>query len=82
MASANEVGDGLHSPHYHWPHEGMLDSYDHGSIRRGHQVCCSMHWRMHPTCKHQMGNELRQHGGGACNGHLKEDIPTVAMPAC
>lgn len=38
MASANEVADGLHSPHFHWPHAGMLDSYDHGSIRRGHQV--------------------------------------------
>lgn len=38
VASANEVGDGLHSPHYPWPHEGVLDSFDHSSIRRGHQV--------------------------------------------
>lgn len=39
VASANEVADGLHAPHYPWPHEGVLDSYDHASIRRGHQVC-------------------------------------------
>ncbi|GFH19176.1 cytochrome c domain-containing protein, partial [Haematococcus lacustris] len=54
-ASANEVGDGLHSPSYPWPHAGPLDSFDHASIRRGHQVyqqvcaaCHSMqylHWR-------------------------------------
>jgi len=54
-ASANEVSDGLHAPHHPWNHEGPLDSYDHGSIRRGHQVyqqvcaaCHSMqyvHWR-------------------------------------
>jgi ubiquinol-cytochrome c reductase cytochrome c1 subunit len=37
-ASANEVSDGLHSPHYPWPHEGPFDAYDHASIRRGHQV--------------------------------------------
>lgn len=55
VASANEVGDGMHSPHYPWSHEGIFDSYDHASIRRGHQVyqqvcaaCHSMqyvHWR-------------------------------------
>ena len=38
LASANEVSDGLHSPSYPWPHEGIFDSYDHASIRRGHQV--------------------------------------------
>jgi hypothetical protein len=38
VASANEVSDGLHSPHYPWPHDGVLDSYDHASIRRGHKV--------------------------------------------
>lgn len=37
-SSADEVGDGLHAAHYPWPHEGPLDAYDHGSIRRGHQV--------------------------------------------
>ncbi|KXZ44456.1 hypothetical protein GPECTOR_67g296 [Gonium pectorale] len=55
VASAGEVADGLHAPHYPWPHEGVLDSYDHASIRRGHKVyqevcaaCHSMqylHWR-------------------------------------
>eukprot|EP00955_Chlamydomonas_euryale_P110898 366028-Chlamydomonas_euryale.AAC.15 len=38
IASANEVGDGMHSPEYPWPHNGIFDSYDHASIRRGHQV--------------------------------------------
>lgn len=37
-SSADEVGDGLHAPHYPWPHKGIFDSYDHASIRRGHQV--------------------------------------------
>ncbi|GLC36765.1 hypothetical protein PLESTB_000785400 [Pleodorina starrii] len=55
VATASEVADGLHAPHYHWPHEGVLDSYDHASIRRGHkvyqQVCAAchsmqyLHWR-------------------------------------
>lgn len=55
VASANEVSDGLHAPSYPWPHDGIFDSYDHASIRRGHQVyvqvcaaCHSMkylHWR-------------------------------------
>jgi len=55
VASAGEVEDGLHPPSYPWPHKGVLDSYDHSSIRRGHQVyqqvcaaCHSMrfvHWR-------------------------------------
>ena len=38
---------GLHSTQYPWPHEGMFDSYDHASIRRGHQVyqqvCAACH---------------------------------------
>jgi ubiquinol-cytochrome c reductase cytochrome c1 subunit len=38
VASANEVSDGLHAVSYPWPHEGIFDSYDHASIRRGHQV--------------------------------------------
>ncbi len=38
VASANEVADGMHSPSYPWPHEGPFDSFDHASIRRGHQV--------------------------------------------
>ncbi|KAG2423581.1 hypothetical protein HXX76_015220 [Chlamydomonas incerta] len=55
VATANEAADGLHAPHYPWDHEGVLDSYDHASIRRGHKVyqavcaaCHSMqyvHWR-------------------------------------
>ncbi|KAI5401754.1 hypothetical protein KIW84_066283 [Lathyrus oleraceus] len=39
--------NGLASPHYPWPHEGIPSSYDHASIRRGHQVhtqvCASCH---------------------------------------
>eukprot|EP00198_Chlamydomonas_reinhardtii_P001429 XP_001690765.1 ubiquinol:cytochrome c oxidoreductase cytochrome c1 [Chlamydomonas reinhardtii] len=38
VASANEAADGLHAPHYPWGHEGVLDSYDHAAIRRGHKV--------------------------------------------
>ncbi len=38
VASAGEVADGLHAASYPWPHEGIFDSYDHASIRRGHQV--------------------------------------------
>ncbi|KAH7533750.1 hypothetical protein FEM48_Zijuj04G0164800 [Ziziphus jujuba var. spinosa] len=47
VASADEAEHGLESPIYPWPHKGILSSYDHASIRRGHQVytqvCASCH---------------------------------------
>lgn len=47
VAYADEAEHGLHSAQYPWPHEGMFDSYDHQSIRRGHQVyqqvCAACH---------------------------------------
>lgn len=37
--SANSAADnGLHSPHYPWPQDGVLSTYDHQSLRRGYQV--------------------------------------------
>ncbi|KAL4245247.1 Cytochrome c1 [Abortiporus biennis] len=39
--------EGLHPPHYPWSHGGLLDSFDHSSIRRGYQVyrevCAACH---------------------------------------
>ncbi|THG04624.1 hypothetical protein TEA_022040 [Camellia sinensis var. sinensis] len=47
IASADEAEHGLPCPNYPWPHSGILSSYDHASIRRGHQVyqqvCASCH---------------------------------------
>ncbi|XP_064971620.1 cytochrome c1 2, heme protein, mitochondrial-like [Musa acuminata AAA Group] len=47
IASADEAEHGLPAPSYPWPHKGILSSYDHASIRRGHQVyqqvCASCH---------------------------------------
>ncbi|XP_022929464.1 cytochrome c1-2, heme protein, mitochondrial [Cucurbita pepo subsp. pepo] len=47
IASADEAEHGLECPNYPWPHQGILSSYDHASIRRGHQVyqqvCASCH---------------------------------------
>ncbi|CAO2196317.1 unnamed protein product, partial [Urochloa humidicola] len=47
IASADEAEQGLEAPSYPWPHAGILSSYDHASIRRGHQVyqqvCASCH---------------------------------------
>ncbi|XP_057992096.1 cytochrome c1-2, heme protein, mitochondrial isoform X1 [Hevea brasiliensis] len=47
VASADEAEHGLECPSYPWPHKGILSSYDHASIRRGHQVyqqvCASCH---------------------------------------
>ncbi|EEH51687.1 uncharacterized protein MICPUCDRAFT_49131 [Micromonas pusilla CCMP1545] len=47
VAMTDEAEHGLHSPQMPWPHEGMFDSYDHASIRRGHQVyqqvCAACH---------------------------------------
>ncbi|OAY67319.1 Cytochrome c1-1, heme protein, mitochondrial [Ananas comosus] len=47
VASADEAEHGLECPSYPWPHKGILSSYDHSSIRRGHQVyqqvCASCH---------------------------------------
>jgi ubiquinol-cytochrome c reductase cytochrome c1 subunit len=46
-SASDEAEHGLDSPNYPWPHEGILSSYDHASIRRGHQVytqvCASCH---------------------------------------
>ena len=37
--SANSPAEnGLHSPVYPWPQSGMLQTYDHQSLRRGYQV--------------------------------------------
>jgi len=46
--SANSPGEeGLHPPQYPWSHKGLLDSFDHASIRRGYQVykevCAACH---------------------------------------
>jgi cytochrome c1 len=38
FASGSEAEDGLHAPHFHWSHDGMLGAFDHWAIRRGHQV--------------------------------------------
>lgn len=47
FASGSEADDGLHAPHFHWSHTGMLGAFDHMSIRRGHQVyqqvCAACH---------------------------------------
>eukprot|EP00850_Spirogloea_muscicola_P009776 SM000055S18310 [mRNA] locus=s55:629258:631396:- [translate_table: standard] len=47
VAYADEAEHGLHPPHYPWPHQGILSSFDHASIRRGHQVytqvCAACH---------------------------------------
>ncbi|WMV35125.1 hypothetical protein MTR67_028510 [Solanum verrucosum] len=47
IAYSDEAEHGLECPSYPWPHEGILSSYDHASIRRGHQVyqqvCASCH---------------------------------------
>ncbi|CAN1817631.1 Cytochrome c1 1, heme protein, mitochondrial [Linum perenne] len=46
-SASDEAEHGLASPNYPWPHSGILSSYDHASIRRGHQVytqvCASCH---------------------------------------
>lgn len=47
VAHADEAEHGLAAPEYSWPHNGILSSYDHSSIRRGHQVfqqvCAACH---------------------------------------
>ncbi|KAK2974359.1 hypothetical protein RJ640_021215 [Escallonia rubra] len=47
VAYSDEAEHGLECPSYPWPHNGILSSYDHASIRRGHQVyqqvCASCH---------------------------------------
>ncbi|KAJ7962901.1 Cytochrome c1-heme mitochondrial [Quillaja saponaria] len=47
VSYSDEAELGLECPNYSWPHKGILSSYDHASIRRGHQVyqqvCASCH---------------------------------------
>ncbi|KAL1564293.1 Cliotide T12 [Salvia divinorum] len=44
---AGQAEHGLEAATYPWPYSGILNSYDHASIRRGHQVyqqvCASCH---------------------------------------
>ncbi|KAF8884984.1 cytochrome c1, component of the mitochondrial respiratory chain [Infundibulicybe gibba] len=47
-AHAGHLSDeGLHPPAYPWSHKGVLDTFDHASIRRGYQVyrevCAACH---------------------------------------
>ena len=37
-AAADEAEHGLHPGQHPWPHDGFFSSYDHASIRRGHQA--------------------------------------------
>lgn len=45
--ASDPAEDGLHPPAYPWPHKGLLDSFDHASIRRGYavyrEVCAACH---------------------------------------
>jgi len=69
QVSADEME--LHAGHYHWPHKGLVTTYDHAALRRGFQVyrevCQACHvleytrWRMHVD---------------VCN--TKEEIKTMA----
>lgn len=47
VAVADEAEHGLALPQYKWPHDGLFSSYDHASVRRGHQVytqvCAACH---------------------------------------
>ena len=48
LALAEEEAEhGLHAPDFPWSHNGFFSSYDHASIRRGHQVysqvCAACH---------------------------------------
>lgn len=65
VASAGEVSDGLHPPQHPWPHEGVLDSYDHASIRRGHKVCAGVQGRRRMVCCWRG----RGAGRGSCAPH-------------
>lgn len=45
--ASGEAEHGMHPPQFPWSHEGPFSSYDHASIRRGHQVyqqvCAACH---------------------------------------
>ena len=45
--ASGEAEHGMHPPHFPWSHDGVFSSYDHASIRRGHQVyqqvCAACH---------------------------------------
>jgi hypothetical protein len=60
VATASEAGDGLHAPHYPWPHDSVLDSYDHGAIRRGHQVRRREAGEGHPSALPQSPRPAQQ----------------------
>ncbi|XP_063703158.1 cytochrome c1, heme protein, mitochondrial [Culicoides brevitarsis] len=45
--SINASGSEAHAPHHPWSHDGIIDSLDHASVRRGYQVykqvCAACH---------------------------------------
>ncbi|KAG9001484.1 cytochrome c1 [Tulasnella sp. JGI-2019a] len=47
VAASGMADVGLHPAHYPWSHSGLLESFDHASIRRGYQVyrevCAACH---------------------------------------
>lgn len=49
----------LHPPNYPWSHNGWYSSFDHGSIRRGHQVytqiCAACHSMKFIAYRHLVG---------------------------
>ena len=52
-------GDTIHAPSLPWAHYGMFSAFDHGSIRRGHQVfkevCASCHSLNHIAWRNLVG---------------------------
>jgi len=48
VAAADEAEHGMHAGQYPWPHDGGFSSYDHASIRRGHQARAVVHRSRQP----------------------------------
>lgn len=72
----SEADDGLHAPHFHWNHTGMLGAFDHFSIRRGHQV----YQQVRGPPSRQGDGERGDAADGDQRAAYKASIPSVGPP--
>jgi cytochrome c1 len=63
-AAADHEGEhGLDAGSWPWSHSGLLDSYDHASIRRGYQVYKQVRWVFNPQKTTNSGPRSLERGG-------------------
>ena len=82
-----EAEHGLHAPEYPWSHNGYFSSYDHASIRRGHQVysqvCAACHSMQALHYRNLVGVAYTEEGDeGGCRRGAALVLLIKMQPVC